>query len=515
MNGVPDKPAAPGPVVLEVRGLVKTYPGVQALRGVDFNVRQGEVHCLLGPNGAGKSTLIKCVSGAVEPTDGEILVDGEPLPERDPAAALARGVATIYQELDLVEDLSVAQNVFLGHEPRRGPLLDLAKMRAEASALLARLGHEAIDPRTPVRALRPAAKQIVSIARALSYEARVLIMDEPSAILDGGEVETLFEVVRRLTAEGVGVVYISHRLDEIRRIGDRVTVLADGATAADGIAADTPTDELVWLMVGRKVERLYPERPRGGGEVLLEVRDARALPAVRGVSFEVQAGEVLGIGGLVGSGRSELLRLICGLDPREAGEVLVAGRRLAPNRPDRAIAAGLGLAPEDRKSQGLLLDWDLTKNITLADLGRFSRGLLDVRGERQAAKEQLQALNTVPDDPGRRARELSGGNQQKVVLSRWLLRECRVLLLDEPTRGVDIPSKAEIYRIVVELAGRGLGVVLVSSELEELAGICTRVLVMREGELVAEVDGEKATERELLSHAVAPTAGPDLIEEVA
>ncbi len=511
--------AADKPTVLEVRGLVKTYPGVEALRGVDFNVRQGEVHCLLGPNGAGKSTLIKCVSGAVEPTAGEILVDGEPLPERDPGAALARGVATIYQELDLVEDLSVAQNVFLGHEPRRGPLLDLGRMRADAKALLARLGHEAIDPRLPVRALRPAAKQIVSIARALSYDARVLIMDEPSAILDSGEVETLFEVVHRLTAEGVGVVYISHRLDEIRRIGDRVTVLKDGrtvgATAADGIAADTPTDELVRLMIGRKVERLYPERPPGGEEVLLEVRDVRALPAVRGVSFEVRAGEVLGIGGLVGSGRSELLRLICGLDRREAGEVLVEGRRLAPNRPDRAIAAGLGLAPEDRKSQGLLLDWDLTKNITLADLGRFSRGLLDVRGEREAAREQLQSLHTVPDDPGRRARELSGGNQQKVVLSRWLLRECRVLLLDEPTRGVDIPSKAEIYRIVTELAGSGLGVILVSSELEELAGICTRVLVMREGELVAELDGASATERELLSHAVVPTAGPDLIEEVA
>ncbi len=241
----------------------------------------------------------------------------------------------------------------------------------------------------------------------------------------------------------------------------------------------------------------------------------RALPAVRGVSFEVRAGEVLGIGGLVGSGRSELLRLICGLDQREAGEVKVEGRRLAPNRPDRAIAAGLGLAPEDRKSQGLLLDWSLTKNITLADLGRFSHGLLDVRGEREAARAQLRALNTVPDDPERRAGELSGGNQQKVVLSRWLLRECRVLLLDEPTRGVDIPSKAEIYRIVTELAGRGLGVVLVSSELEELAGICTRVLVMREGELVAEVEGARTTERELLSHAVVPTAGPDLVEEVA
>ncbi len=316
-------------------------------------------------------------------------------------------------------------------------------------------------------------------------------MDEPSAILDSGEIETLFEVVRRLTAEGVGVVYISHRLDEIKRIGDRVTVLADGATAANGIPASTPTEELVRLMVGRKVEQLYPERPRGGGEILLEVRDLKRLPAVRGASLDVRAGEILGIGGLVGSGRSELLRLICGIDRREAGEVRVEGRRLAPNRPDRAIAAGLGLAPEDRKSQGLLLDWDLTKNVTIADLGRFSRGLLNVRQERAAAREQLRSLHTVPDDPDRHARLLSGGNQQKVVLSRWLLRQCRVLLLDEPTRGVDVATKAEIYRIVVELASSGIGVLVVSSELGELAGICTRVLVMREGELVAEVDGAR------------------------
>ena len=505
---------AAGAKILEVRGLVKEYPGVKALRGVDFDVRQGEVHCLLGPNGAGKSTLIKCVSGVVEPGGGEILIRGEPLPPRDPATSLQRGVATIYQELDLVGDLDVAQNVFLGHEPRRGPLLDLASMRAWTSALLERLGHEAIDPRTPLRALRPAAQQIVSIARALSYDAQILIMDEPSAILDSGEIETLFEVVRRLTAEGVGVVYISHRLDEIARIGDRVTVLADGATAANGIPASTPTEELVRLMVGRKVEQLYPERPRAAGEVLLEVRDLKGLPAVRGASLDVRAGEVVGIGGLVGSGRSELLRLICGIDRREAGEVRVGGRRLAPNRPDRAIAAGLGLAPEDRKSQGLLLDWDLTKNVTIADLRRFSHGLLNVREERSAAHAQLRSLQTVPDDPDRRARQLSGGNQQKVVLSRWLLRECRVLLLDEPTRGVDVATKAEIYRIVVDLAGAGVGILVVSSELDELAGICTRVLVMREGELVAEVDGDRATERELLRHAVAPTAGPDLIEEI-
>jgi ribose transport system ATP-binding protein len=502
--------------ILEVRGLVKEYPGVKALQGVDLDVLEGEVHCLLGPNGAGKSTLIKCVSGAVEPTAGEVVFEGEPLPVGDPAASLKRGVATIYQELDLVEDLTVAASIFLAHEPRRGPLLDLERMYRDSTALLARLGHESIPPRAKIRALRPAAQQIVSIARALSGDVRLLIMDEPSAILDEGEIETLFEVVRRLTAEGVGVVYISHRLDEIRRIGNRVTVLADGRTTATGIPATTPTDELVELMVGHKVEQLYPERPAGtGGDVLLDVRGATRLPAVRGVSLQVRAGEVVGLGGLVGSGRTELLRLIYGIDRPDAGEVTVDGKRLRPDQPSAAIAAGLGLAPEDRKSQGLVLQWSQAKNVSIADLRRFSRGLLNVRAERAAAREQLRALNTVPDDVDRVVRLLSGGNQQKVVLARWLLRRCRVLLLDEPTRGVDVATKAEIYRIICDLANSGLGVLMVSSELEELVGICSRVLVMRDGEIVAEMEGATASERELLRHAVAPTDAPDLAEEVS
>ena len=500
--------------VLEIRNLVKEFPGVKALQGVDLDVLEAEVHCLLGANGAGKSTLIKCVSGALEPTSGEILFDGEPLPAGDPAGTLKRGIATIYQELDLVADLSVAESIFLAHEPRRWPLLDLDKMYRESAALLARLGHDSIPVRAKVGQLRPAAQQIVSIARALSGHVRLLIMDEPSAILDEGEIKTLFEVVRRLTAEGVGVVYISHRLDEIRRIGDRVTVLADGRTTATGLPATTPTDELVEFMVGRKVDQLYPERPVGTDRVLLEVRDARRLPAVRGVSLQVHAGEIVGLGGLVGSGRTELLRLVYGLDQPEGGEFLVEGKPLRPNRPGHAIRRGLGLAPEDRKSQALVLDWSQTKNVTIADLSRFSRVLLDVRKERASAHKQLRSLNTVPDDPDRVVRLLSGGNQQKVVLARWLLHECRVLLLDEPTRGVDVATKAEIYRIISDLATSGLGVLVVSSELEELVGICTRILVMRDGEIVAEVDGNEATEHELLRHAVAPTDAPELTEEV-
>jgi ribose transport system ATP-binding protein len=500
--------------VLEVRNLVKEFPGVRALDGVDLEVLEAEVHCLLGPNGAGKSTLIKCVSGAIEPTSGEILFMGEPLPQGDPAGSLKRGVATIYQELDLVPDLSVAESIFLAHEPRRGPLLDLDTMYRESAALLARLGHDSIPVRAKVGKLRPAAQQIVSIARALSGDVRLLIMDEPSAILDEAEISTLFEVVQRLTAEGVGVVYISHRLDEIRRIGNRVTVLADGRTAATGLPATTATDRLVELMVGRKVDQLYPERPVGTDQVLLEIRGAKRLPAVRGVSLEVKAGEILGLGGLVGSGRTELLRLVYGLDPLDEGEILLQGKPLRAGHPRAAIRQGLGLAPEDRKSQALVLDWSQTKNVTISDLDRFSRVLLDIRRERETARKELRALKTVPDDPDRPVRLLSGGNQQKVVLARWLLHECRVLLLDEPTRGVDIATKAEIYRIIGELAAAGLGVLVVSSELEELANICTRVLVMREGEIVAELPGSEATELALLRHAVAPTDSPDLVEEV-
>jgi ribose transport system ATP-binding protein len=500
--------------ILEVRGLVKRYPGVEALKGVDLDVVEGEVHCLLGPNGAGKSTLIKCVSGVEEPSGGEIVFRGEPLPAGNPSAVIETGVATIYQELDLVEDLTVAQSIFLAHEPTRGFLLDLDRMTRESTALLKRLGHEGISPRSRVRELRPAAQQVVSIARALSHDVRLLIMDEPSAILDEGEIETLFDVVRRLTAEGVGVIYISHRLEEIRRIGDRVTVLSDGRTAATSLPATTPTDELVELMVGHKVDQMFPERPKGGGEVLLSAKGMRKLPEVRGVDIEVRAGEVLGLGGLVGSGRTELLRLLYGVDEPDEGEVIFDGKRLPRNRPDKAIAAGMGFAPEDRKAEGLLLEWSLTKNVSLADLSRFMKGLLDVSAERSAAREQLESLHTVPDDPDRVTRELSGGNQQKVVLARWLLRNCKVLLLDEPTRGVDVATKAELYRVICGLANAGIGVLMVSSELSELVGICTRILVMREGELVFEVEGERATERELMRQAVAPTDSTDFVEEV-
>jgi ribose transport system ATP-binding protein len=495
--------------LLEVRGLRKVYPGVTALVGVDLDVEAGEVHCLVGQNGAGKSTLIKCVAGAAVPTSGTIRLFGRDLTAGRPGAALSAGVATMYQELDLVPELSVAANIFLGHERRIGPLLDQRRMRREATELLTRLGHPTLDPDARVAELRPADRQIASMARALSRDVRLLIMDEPSAILDPPEVDALFEVVRRLTSAGVGVVYISHRLDEIARIGDRITVLRDGKTVGSNLPAGTSLDQLIHLMVGRSLSELFPARPPPHGDVVLRVRGLSRPPHLAATSFELRAGEILGVAGLVGAGRTELLRAIAGLDPVDEGQVLVGDRALPRNRPDVAVAAGVGLAPEERKSEGLWLDWSQVRNVTIADLRRFGRGpFTDEAAEHRAATAQLRSLDVRPDAPLRLASELSGGNQQKLVIARWLLHAARVLLLDEPTRGVDVGAKADVYRVIAELAARGLAIVMVSSELAELVGFCDRILVMREGAVVGELGGEAATEEMILRHALATGTDP-------
>ena len=489
--------------LLEVRGLVKDYPGVRALGGVDLTVNGSQVHCLIGQNGAGKSTLIKCVSGLVEPTAGEVRFQGEPLPVGDPNASISRGIATIYQELDLVPHLSVALNVFLGHEQKRGPLLNRTAMHRETEALLARLGDEGISPMAPVTTLRPAQQQLVSMARALSHSVKLLILDEPSAVLDDVEVDALFDVVRRLTAEGVGIIWISHRLGEVAELGDVVTVLKEGRTVATELPPDTPVDTLIKHMVGGRMEALFPERRPSRETTVLEVHGLSRTPDVHDASFDLQEGEILGLGGLVGSGRTELLRAVYGMDPVQSGEVRVAGRRLPPGRPDLAIRAGLGFAPEERKSEGLWLDWSLIRNTSIADLSKFRRGpFTDRASERREASRHLRSLNTQPDAPERPARQFSGGNQQKAVLARWLLRSCRVLLLDEPTRGVDVGARSEIYRVIAGLAANGIGIVMVSSELAELLGFCHRVLVLREGHIVDELDGATSTEEDILRSAV-------------
>jgi ribose transport system ATP-binding protein len=488
--------------LLEMRGIVKTFPGVRALDGVDLSVRPGEVHCLLGQNGAGKSTLIKVLAGAHRPDKGEIVWRGEPAVLSTPDTSIALGISTIYQELDLVAGLSVAENIFLGHEKSRAGVLRRGEARRSARALLARLGHGEIRVDREVGTLPASGQQIVSMARALSHDTRLIVMDEPSAALDQQEVQTLFQVIRDLTAQGVAVVYISHRLEEIRQVGDRVTVLKDGRTVATELPArTTATADLIRLMTGRDIEYVFPQRPAvdPAAPVVLEVEGLGTPTLFDDVSFAVRAGEIVGLAGLVGSGRSEILESVYGARRPGTGTVTVDGRRLRSGSVGAAVKAGVGLAPEERKSQGLLLDQSVYRNITVSSLGRFARaGFLDGSAERAAAAELTQALDVRPSGVERPVRTLSGGNQQKVVLARWLLRECRVLLLDEPTRGVDVGARSEIYALIRSLADRGVAVVVVSSEMEEVLGLADRVLVVREGRIVHQGPAEEIDEHRVL-----------------
>ncbi|GAA5041242.1 ribose transport system ATP-binding protein [Thermocatellispora tengchongensis] len=499
--------------LLVMRGIVKQFPGVRALDGVDLEVRAGEVHCLLGQNGAGKSTLIKILAGAHLPDEGTISLAGEEIRPAGPTDAIRLGISTIYQELDLVDGLSVAENIFLGHEKASLGFTRRGETNAAARDLLARLGHGEIRPTTEVGRLSPAGKQVVSMARALSHDARLIVMDEPSAALAHDEVANLFRIIRELTAQGVAVVYISHRLEEIREIGDRVTVLKDGRTAAVGLPArDTPTSTIVSLMTGRNVEYVFPPRPDRAepGPEVLRVENLSVPGVFANVSFSVRAGEIVGLAGLVGSGRSEIIEAVYGAR-KASGRVLLDGRPVGAGT-DRAVRLGMGLAPEERKAQALLLDESVARNITLAGLGRYSRfGWLDRRRELADARAQIEALDIRPGDPRRPIKTLSGGNQQKAVLARWLIdggssssgAPLRLLLLDEPTRGVDVGARAELYAVIRRLADQGIGVLLVSSEVPEVLGLADRVLVIREGEVVHEAQAGELDEHRVLDLVMA------------
>ncbi|MFJ4814681.1 sugar ABC transporter ATP-binding protein [Streptomyces sp. NPDC088801] len=493
---------APEPPLLSMSGITKSFPGVRALDGVDLDVQAGEVHCLLGQNGAGKSTLIKVLAGAHQPDTGGIRWRGEEVTLRSPIAAMRLGIATIYQELDLVEHLSVAENVHLGHEPTTAGFVVRGKAaRASTAALLKRLGHPEIDPARLVGELPAAQQQIVSMARALSHDVRLIVMDEPSAALDPDEVDNLFRIVGDLTAAGVAVVYISHRLEEIRRIGDRVTVLKDGRAVANGLPAkSTPTREVVALMTGRNVEYVFPDRPVStpAGEPVLKIRGLSRQGEFEAFDLDVRPGEIVGLAGLVGSGRSEILETVYGARKPTTGQVQVQGRALKPGSVRAAVRAGLGLAPEERKAQALLMLESVTRNVSVSSMSRFSRaGWIDRGAELGAARAATRELSLRPDNPSVPVRTLSGGNQQKAVLARWLLRGCKVLLLDEPTRGVDVGARAELYAVIRRLADEGLAVLLVSSEVPEVLGLADRVLVLREGRVV-----HTASARELDEHRV-------------
>jgi ribose transport system ATP-binding protein len=489
-----------GEPLLAMRGIVKQFPGVRALDGVDLDVAAGEVHCLLGQNGAGKSTLIKVLAGAHRPDAGEIVWEGRQVVFAAPQAADAAGIATIYQELDLVPGLSVAENIVLGHEPSRMGFSRLRAAEDTARKLLGRLGHPEIPPRRELGRLSAAGQQVVSMARALARDARLIVMDEPSAVLDPEEVQNLFRVIRELTADGVAVVYISHRLEEIREIGDRVTVLKDGRTVARNLPArETPTADVIRLMTGRTIEYVFPERNQPSDEVVLEVDGLALAGEFADVSFTVRAGEVLGLAGLVGSGRSEILETVYGARKATAGTVRVRGRKLRPGSVPAAVRAGMGLAPEERKSQGLLLGEPVFRNVSLPGMARYARGgFLGPQADLDAAAGVTTQLDVRPPDATRPVRTLSGGNQQKVVLARWLLQGCTVLLLDEPTRGVDVGARSEIYALVHRLAAEGAAIVLVSSEVPEVLGLAHRVLVVREGRVVHEAPADELDEGRVL-----------------
>ncbi|WP_422391114.1 sugar ABC transporter ATP-binding protein [Arthrobacter sp. N1] len=488
--------------LLEVRGITKHFAGVQALKGVDLQVRRGEVHCVMGQNGAGKSTLIKTLSGVHQPDGGQIYWEGEAISLPGPTAALALGIATMYQELDVVDGLSIAENIFLGHEVSSGGVLRVRKAHGLTRALLDRLGHGRLSPSTEVGALSAANKQIVSLARALSRDTKLIIMDEPSAILDSGEVANLFRVVRELTTQGIAVVYISHRLEEIRQIGDRISVIKDGRSTATGLdVRDTPRAELIRLMTGRDIENVFPERrpPAADAPVVLTVEDLELDGHFDRLSFTLRAGEVLGLAGLVGSKRSEIIETIYGARKASSGTVTVHGKVLRPGSVTAAVDAGIGLSPEERKSQGLILDEPVFKNVTLSTFGRFARaGYLDEAAERQAAREQIAALELRPADPDRPARTLSGGNQQKILLGRWLVHGTSVLLLDEPTRGVDVGARAEIYELIRALAVAGTAIIVISSEIEEVLGLADTVLVIDDGRVLTQTNASDLDEHGVL-----------------
>ncbi|WP_049568546.1 sugar ABC transporter ATP-binding protein [Streptomyces sp. SBT349] len=497
--------ASAPPPILTLSGISKSFPGVRALQGVDLDVLPGEVHCLLGQNGAGKSTLIKVVSGAHQPDAGEITWQGEHTVIGSPSAAMRLGIATIYQELDLIEHVSVTENVHLGNEKSKAGFVRRGAARAATADILARLGHPEISPDRIVSSLSAAGRQVVSMARALSHDAKLIIMDEPSAVLDPDEVNNLFRIVDNLTEAGVAIVYISHRLEEIRRIGDRVTVLKDGRAVARGLPADTTaTRDIVSLMTGRDIEHPFPERPgpppaAADATPVLHVEGLAREGEFAPLDLTVQAGEIVGLAGLVGSGRSEILETIYGARRPTAGRVLVGGRPLRPGNVTSAVRAGVGLAPEERKAQALFLLDSVTRNVTISSLPRFSRGgWLDRSGERKAAREHTRELSLRPDNPEARIRTLSGGNQQKAVLARWLLRDCKVLLLDEPTRGVDVGARAELYALIRRLADEGVAVLLVSSEIPEVLGLADRVLVVREGQVVHTAPAPELDEHRVL-----------------
>jgi ribose transport system ATP-binding protein len=490
--------------VVEMSGIEKSFPGVHALRSARFDLHAGEVHALMGENGAGKSTLMKILTGVYQPDGGEIRVARDAVTVQGPRDAQDLGISIIHQELYLMNHLTAAQNIFIGREPRRGLgiFVDEAKMNEDARALFRRMKVD-IDPAGEVGSLTVARQQLVEIAKALSFNSRVLIMDEPTSALNETEVDHLFAIIADLKAHGVGIVYITHKMDEVKRIADRITVMRDGRTMETMPAAGTPMSKVISLMVGRELADATRAEGTHGDEEVLRVTGLNRGRAIRDVSFTVRKGEILGFAGLMGAGRTEVARAIFGADPIDSGEIHVHGQRRTIRSPRDAVRMGLAYLSEDRKHFGLVTPMSVRDNVTMASWERFLTGGIFMRDTalRDVSKDYVEKLRVKTPSVDQETRLLSGGNQQKVVIAKWLLRDCDILFFDEPTRGIDVGAKAEIYKLLQGLAGQGKAIVVISSELPEILRLSHRIIVMCEGRITGELDGRTATQESIMTLA--------------
>jgi len=487
---------------IELSKISKSFPGVKALSDVELRVRKGEVHALVGENGAGKSTLIKVMTGFHKMDSGEMRVDGEPVSFDNPQQSIGAGIACIYQELSIVPQLDVAKNIFLGNWPRKGRLIDRKALYENAEKILERVKLD-VSSRTLAGDLSIAQQQMVEIGRALTRDARIIIMDEPTSSLTDKETEVLLELIDQLRSEGISIIYISHKLDEVLRISDQITVLCDGRNVATVKAAETSREKLIEYMLGRPLSNMFHKTETEIGDVVMEVEGLSREGVFRDVSFRVHAGEVLGFFGLVGAGRSEIMRAIFGVDKADGGSIRIDGKAVSIRSPRQAVKNGIALVPESRKDDGLALRLSVLENMTLVKLGDIQTGgVIDQKERRRLTGEYIESIRVKTPSPAQLVGNLSGGNQQKVVIAKWLMKNPKVLILDEPTRGIDVGSKAEIYSIIDNLAKSGVAVIIVSSEMNEILGVSDRIISVFEGQLTAEFRREDATDKAILSAAL-------------
>lgn len=487
--------------ILELRNITKEYPGVKALNRVNLEFYSGEVHALMGENGAGKSTLIKIISGAIKPNGGKIIVEGKEYDEMNPVLSQKLGIGVIYQEFNLVPELSIAENIFLGRKLTNGLTINRKLMNEKADELMKSFGID-VDVRKPVKTLTVAYQQLVEIAKTISNDVKVLIMDEPSAPLTNREIDAMFEIIEKLRAKGIAIIYISHRMEEIFKISDKVSVMRDGEYVGTKLTKDTSRPELIQMMVGRELKEQFPEAKSEIGKIVLEVKNLSTPTLLKNVSFHVCEGEILGLAGLVGAGRTETARAIFGADQISSGEIYVRGERVQIHKPQDAIEKGIAYIPEDRKKHGVLLEMSVRENTSFIALKKISKaGVVDKVKDKKLAEEYIDKLKIKTPTMEQLSKNLSGGNQQKVVLAKSLASDSNIIIFDEPTRGIDVGAKQEIYHLMRSLAKEGMAIIMISSEMPELLGMSDRIIVMHEGKVMGEVSGKDATQELILEYA--------------